>query len=389
MTEFGVDSFRTTQNKMDEIVALVCEAFAAGFLKPPIKNDVVQQWISVELPSRQYASAYAPRPPLRFTQDVEKSGVAKDATDTNDTKKQVKFFDLVQNIASGEASTSLNVSANGTKTVVTTDIGIESVEQLQQDCRHSAPLASELMAIHLFGSNPPKRTIIDMFCRLFHVLLLEPIRIEIDMQFFRPVTSDVDTQILDYAANSTTATAEENLNADRLMQQYLASFTVNWFADVTVLAVNYRHLSEDMLKICATMLQNHDAFFRPEGVSISAHRVLLRNFRYNAKVAKLFDRGALMSEFCKTYIDSWTSNESLRVRDTILVALDETTALVRDTTSTEAGCKFADPETAQRNIATARQAVMNHQITLVDSVVQEKKPIDVFNDIVAAIRSKY
>ena len=387
MTDFGVDSFGAAPHKMDNIVAVVCEAFAAGFVQPPIKNDVVQQWISVELPSRQYASAYAPRQPLRFAQDAERPAAVSNAD--GDAKKQVKFFDLVQNIASGQASTSLNVAANGTKSVVTTDVDIESVEQLQEDCRHSAPLATELMAQHLFGANPPKRTIVDMFCRLFYVLLLEPIRIEIDVQFFRPVSSDVDTQILQCAANTASATAEENLNADRLLQQYLASFTVNWFADVTVLAVSYRHLSENMLKLCTNMLHDYDAFFRPEGVTISSHRVLLRNFRYNAKVAKLFDRGALLSELCKTYIDSWTTNEALRVRDTLLVALDETTALVSATTATEAGSKFAHPETAQRNILFARQSVLNHPITLVDDVVQDKNPVDVFKDVVTAIRSKY
>lgn len=374
---------------IDGCAAAVCEAFASGLFDPMnamMNCDVVHAWLACDIPTRQYKVPYAERRPLAFGATPQATRQSETAADD---PKKVKMYDVLHHMTSGEATTSCNVRADGSKTVVTTDTGVDSVAQLQEACHRSAQLATELMTAHIFGTTTPSRTLIDTIRRLLVTLLFEPVRLEIDIQFFRPVGRDVDVQLQTAARTINSIGQDERLGVDRLMQKHLASFTVNWFEGVTVLAVDHRHLTKRVLEQCAFLLQNYAAFFRADGVTIEPQHTRLSQFRYNAKIAKALDRGRLIGALARTFIRSWHPNEASRVRDAFLVAIDEMSATALDIVESANGQLFASRDVVVRNIGTARRLVAELEIVPVYTETKQPTPIDMFEEIVSKIKSKY
>lgn len=374
---------------IDGCVAAVCEAFAAGLFDPidaSMNCDIVHAWLACDLPTRQYKTSYAERRPLAFGTIAQ---AARPSDTSIDDPKKVKMYDVLHHMTSGEATTSCNVRADGSKTVVMTDVGIDSVAQLQEACHRSAQLATELMTAHIFGAATPSRTLIDTIRRLLVTLLFEPVRLEIDVQFFRPVGRDVDAQLQVAARSMGSIGQDERLDVDRLMQKHLASFTVNWFEGVTVLAVDYRHLTNCVLEQCAFLLRNYASFFRADGVTIEPQHTRLSQFKYNAKIAKALDRGRLIGALARTFVRSWHPNEASRVRDAFLVAIDEMSATALDIVESVNGQLFASRDAVVRNIGTARRLVADLEIVPVYAETKQPTPIDMFAEIVNKIKSKY
>lgn len=381
------------ESAMDE--TLLCTTLASGLVGSGVamKTDIAYAWLAGDVPTRQYASEYVERRPLVFASATvpdmpppQSSSVDSSATGTN---KRVKYYDVVQHVTTGEASTSSNVKADGSTTVVMTDVGVESVAQLRDSCHRSVPLATDLMTEHIFGAHPPKRSLIDTLCRLLLVLLFEPIRLEIDVHFLRPVGTDVNAQIQYATANIANATQDERLESDRVVQSHLASFAVNWFQGVTVLAVDYRHLSVPVLRVCSELLNNYTRYFRPAGVEISAQHIRLSEFKYNARVTRLLDRGALIGALCCSIVASCPNSQALLVKDAFILALDESGAVASEIVATPAGRRFASREEITRNVRSARQMTLAHEIPPVVDEEQTQTPAELYADVVDKIRRKY
>lgn len=372
--------------------ATIVSTLATGLASGRVMNtDIAYAWLAGDVPTRQYASEYVERRPLVFapvaTPDAPTASETANA-DTSDAKR-VKFYNVVHHATTGEATTSSNVKADGSTTVVMTDVGVESVAQLRDACHRSVPLATDLMTTHIFGAQQPKRSLIDTLSRLLLVLLFEPVRLEIEVHFLRPVGTDVDAQIQYASAHIANATQDERLESERVMQSHLASFAVNWFQGVAVLAVDYRHLSVPVLRVCSELLANHIRYFRPHGVEISAQHVHLSEFVYNGSVARHLDRGALIGALGCSFITSCPPSQAALVKDAFIVALDESGAAACDIVATAAGSNFSSREKLVRNIRSARQMLQTHEIPIVEDDETTQTPSELYDDVVERIRRKY
>lgn len=388
---------------MDDLIDGFVHVFAAGLIEAVASEpQIVNSWLSTQLPTREYAKEYAPPtrlvlgPMLSIKNETADNN--DDATNGNDAAsttsaeaptKRVKFFDYQNHVATGETTTLKSTRADGTKTTQTTDVGADTSTQLLESCNRSFGIASELMHEHIFGSDVPRATLLGTLARLFVVLLFEPVRVCIDMEFTKPATSDVRTQLSSAINTLQTASQDELLESDRLLQTHLASFTVNWFSDVVELGVPYRSLSPAVIDACRIAAQRSDVLFDPARCDVSQLRTRLTGFRYNARIAARLDRGALLSAFCKTFIAMQGAGRGGFTRNVCTAAIDRAFATAWNIAATKAGARFATQAVVERVWKDARSTLVALEFRDERAIESQVTPLAQLHQIALAINSKY
>lgn len=383
------------EKEIDRVCAELanCLVDKQGLMSP----DIVMSWLSGQLPSRQYTKPYTPPGPLSFENQRQAMRVKEEPTsgakrarpeDAADGKK-VKFYDAVHHITTGETTTSSSMSSDGTKTTETTDVGSDTFTQLQEACHASIPLATQILTNHIFGSDPPQPTLTSTLVRLFTIVLFEPIRIVLDVQFARPVNTDVELALARAIESMSSSTLEQKLDSDRLLQTYMASFTLHWFSGVVELGISHRFLSVEALALCQTLLRNHTQLFRPDECRVDAVETYLSGFRFNARIAKHIDRGRLIGAFCKTLVQSTGSAHAEFARNMCYVGIDRTLIKASTIAQTPTGSQFATYATVVKSYKTARHMLESMELEEVAPVPEPLTSDELYDSIIAKIRARH
>jgi hypothetical protein len=379
------------------VVESFCLALAAGLVSlidDAVAPELVASWLSGHLPSRQYDRPYVPPPRLVFPSEersLAKSepvpgGIKRDAGGRE--RMTVQVFDVVRHISSGASTTSENRRSDGTIVSVTTDAGGDTAQRLHENCYAASPLATSLLTAHIFGQHEPRNQLIDSLARLFVVVLFEPVQLCIDMQFTRPVTSDVELA-LQAASREAAATPSARLESDTLLQSSLASFTVNWFAGVVELATQSRALRTDTLTACQTAFEHWRQLFDVTQCVVDEMQARLTGFRYNAHVARHLDRGRLIGAFCRTFVKSRGAANAGFTREACLAGIDRAAVRALTLANTPTGGQFASATAVTRNCESARRLLRAQRLDDVATEEAQSTPSELIAAIVAAVRAKY
>jgi len=375
----------------------LCALLGAGLMTNDdvVAAELVSSWLAGQLPNRAYDRPYVAPPPLVFPAEPERVQELTRSEPTPNLKRSsdgeqrmtVKLYDVVRHVASGETTTSENQRADGSVVAVTTDAGAEPWVRLQESCVAGAVVANEVLTTQIFGAQPPRAELIDTLARLFIIMLFEPVRLCIDVQFTRPVTSDVELALV-AAAQSVDSSQTDRLDTDTLLQSCLASFTVNWFTGVAELAAIPRMLRADTLSACATALTHASVLFDPAQCVIDEMQARLAGFRHNAQLARQLDRGRLLGAFCRTFVNLRGAEHASFTREVCIVAIDRTFVRALAIARTPAGSRFANTADVKRNCGRARQLLRSMHLDDVPPAPVEPTPAELVRSIVAAIRAK-
>jgi hypothetical protein len=383
------------------VVESLCVALAEGLVSAvdiTVAPELVASWLSGHLPSRQYDRPYVPPPRLPFpsqertqlvrSEPVPRSGGGVKREADGRERMTVQVFDVVRHITSGASTTSENRRSDGTVVSVTTDAGGDTAQRLHENCYAAAPLATSLLTTHIFGQHEPRNELIDSLARLFVIVLFEPVRLCIDIQFTRPVTSDVELALRSATCDEA-ATPAGRLESDTLLQSSLASFTVNWFEGVVELAAQSRALRADTLTACRTAFEHWRELFDVTQCAVDEMQARLSGFRYNAHVARRLDRGALLGAFCRTFVVSRGAANAGFTREVCLAAIDRANVRALTIAATPAGGRFASAAAVTLACTTARRLLRAQRLDDVAAEAAQATPTELIAAIVAAVRAKY
>lgn len=356
----------------------ICEALAASLYAPTLSSDIVVQWLAGQLPARQYTKPYAP--PARLAIGTKRA--REPVKIETGSEKKVQFFDLLEQVASGEATTMVSADADGTRKFVTTDVGADSVAQLQAACYDSAGLASDIMASHIFGDQPPATSLVATLSRLFVVLLFEPVRFSFALEYTRPPTADVQLAL----RRATAGTEEDRLYGERMLQTYLTSYTANWFSDVAELGLSYRFLNPAALAVIHRLVERPELFADAE---LGSMGVSYRRFRYNARLAKHFDRGQLIGAFCCSFVNLRGHDSGTFTREVCIAGIEHALGVGLGIVKTPAGAQLTTRDAVVQACERARSILCALEIVEPTCSDVELTPADQRAKIVQLVQERF
>ena len=386
------------------MIEQLCATLAGALVGPDalVAPGLVGSWLAGHLPTRDYTTAYTPPPVPAFRaretptdaavkrETSTESGDARSAgTKRGAGERQIMHFDVVQHITSGETTTSDTVRADGTHLTVITDEGAETPAQHLEACHYSIPMATHLLTEHICGEAHARPHLIDTLARLFLAILLEPLRIAVDIEFSRPVTRDIAMAIEQASTTADAASSDALLDSDRLLQTHMASFVVHWFAGIAELGVAHRLLGVDALDACRTMLQNHTALFDAAQCRVDEMHIRLAGFWHNARVAARLDRGRLLGAFGCALALAFGPERSEFARDVCVAAVDRACVRALAVVRTPAGARLGTPIGVTRACESARTALRALPIAVRSGAQDTLTPVELMAQVVATIQSKY
>jgi hypothetical protein len=245
------------------------------------------------------------------------------------------------------------------------------------------------MQEHIFGNKPPPTTLLDTMSRLFIVLLFEPIRISIDIEFSKPVTMDTELLIRNATNSISAASTDDLLQYDSLLQTHLANFTVNWFEDVLELGVPYRCLSRRVLDACRVATVNWRDMFNVDRCEVNDMRIKLTGFRYNARIAKKLNRGQLLAAFCRAVIQMQQPNHAAFTRDVCVASIDNTLSQAWAMAATPTGATFCTQTDAHAHCSYARNVLKTMKFQILDVDEYQIDPHTEYQNILNSLQPKY
>jgi hypothetical protein len=343
MSEDDVDSDHSTSATSFSALDDYCEQIAQSLFDSGklVADAIATYWTLSPLPYRDYigqnakhrARSTAPPTPARFVRtDLSKTTIDDDAflpsrTLSLHVREQLmtrRIDDTAKHTGPGGNPMQTTQRHSDGRTINTvTETGQHSAAQLQQLCLDSIPATRSILEKAIFGSAPRSEGLVSTVSRLLLTLMVEPVRLTIDMRFLvEPGMAAV--MRAEEATDANTCTLETTADKNAFFRQYVQAITINLFSGVANLALPYTLLSRNMLTAVSNLIVYRCDNFTESQCSIEPVRHILRGFKHNARINHYLDRGQLMGAFARSLMLSYPLDTADCLRSVIMAAIDET-----------------------------------------------------------------
>jgi hypothetical protein len=318
-------------------VNLFCRDLVEGLFNGQslVSDAIATQWTLSPLPNRDYIGSTAKRPvttapivsrawvppPSASNTTIDEDVYQSSSTMSLHVHRQFmtrKIDDAASNSNNGNSLQTSQRQSDGRTINTVTETGQYSAPQLQQLCLDAVPATRSILEKAIFGGTPPRAGIVASVTHLLLTLLLEPVRLTVDVRFVME------------PSQSAVLRAEEALCGDSPAEQqahfrqYVQAITVNLFSGVPNLALPYTIMSKQFLYAIAALSQHQDTMFDPTKCTIEPVRHILRGFQHNARITSFLERGRLMGAFARSLMMSYPLDVAECLRSVVMAAIDET-----------------------------------------------------------------